>query len=187
MKRLSRDRYLSDAELVRFMAAVKARRHRNQPRDHALFALLVNTGIRPSEALRLTAADCHLEGRTPWIRVMRLKKRTPSQFDDLAITPRLAELLKSHAEGLDPEAVLFPISARQAARAFHYYRRQARVRRVKLYVLRHTAATRLYRATRSIELVQAILGHESPDTTAIYAHVPDSVQLERVQTTTAIV
>ena len=50
LRRLTRERYLTDAELAAFMAAVRDRRHVHQPRDHALFALLANTGIRPSEA-----------------------------------------------------------------------------------------------------------------------------------------
>jgi len=30
----------------------------------------------------------------------------------------------------------------------------------------------MYRATMDIKIVQTMLGHEKPDTSAIYAHVP---------------
>ena len=80
-RRVTPDRFLSDAELAAFMDAVRTRRHKNQPRDHALFALLVNTGMRPSEARALRRRDVRLDtftiqpspasamaGTTPWAR-----------------------------------------------------------------------------------------------------------------------
>lgn len=186
--RISRDRYLSDAELEAFMRAVRERRHVNQPRDHAFFALLANTGIRPSEAIGLTRATIHLTAARPWIRVWRLKKSKPA-FDDLEITEGLKDLLAARLmaipEGEDSRP--FPLHRRTAARLFHYYARKAGIlRKTRLYILRHTAATRLYRATRDIRLVQALLGHESPDTTAIYAHVPAEI-LRAAASTPAIV
>jgi integrase len=139
--------------------------------------LLANTGIRPSEALLLRVEDCHL-GRRPWIRVVRTKKLRP-QFDDLEIPERIAECLRERIGEIhpsDPTTRLFAMNRRQPQRLFHYYARRAGiVRRVNLYMLRHTAATRLYALTRDIRLVQTILGHESADTTAIYAHVSPQI------------
>ena len=43
-------------------------------------------------------------------------------------------------------------------------------RRVHFHLLRHTALTRLYDATKDIRLVQDVAGHDDPKTTAIYAH-----------------
>jgi len=174
-RRMTRERFLSDAELAAFMAAVRERRHKHQPRDYAFFALLANTGIRPSEALALRRSDCHLRGERPWIRITRLKKKkiTP-EFDELQITPELAAMLLPHVEsmGADPGAAVFLMGKRQAERLFHHYSRLADLRPGRwLYSLRHTAATRIYLATRDIHIVQAILGHERPDMSCIYAHV----------------
>jgi site-specific recombinase XerD len=36
----------------------------------------------------------------------------------------------------------------------------------------------MYLATRDIAVVQAMLGHENPDTSTIYAHVPRSLLIE---------
>lgn len=181
-KHLSRSTYLSDAELAAFMAAVRDRRHVHQPRDYALFALLANTGIRPSEALALTRADCHLGGKQPWIKVARLKKkRAVPVVDELQISPQLAEIVGAHfvdvASGA--ESKLFGITRRQVERLFHAYAHLAGVkRRHWLYSLRHTAATRIYRATRDISIVQAILGHETPDMSCLYAHVAKDLLAE---------
>lgn len=175
MRQLARDRFLSDPELSAFMAAVRERRHKHRPRDHAFFALLANTGIRPSEALALTRADVHVHAAPPWIRVHRLKRAGSPRTDELQVTPAVAESMRTHLDAT-PAGPVFGMSRRQAQRLFHYYARRAGIRRpVRLYILRHTAATRLYAASRDIGLVQAALGHVSPDTTAIYAHVPAAV------------
>jgi integrase len=174
-RRMTRERFLSDAELEAFMAAVRGRRHKHQPRDHALFALLANTGIRPSEALSLTRNVVHVFTQPAWIRVVRLKKqKTAQEFDDIELTTELSAMLRRHIENAPIEhgQRLFPMTRRQAQRLFHYYARLAGiVRKTHLYILRHTAATRIYRATRDIKTVQALLGHESADTSAIYAHI----------------
>jgi integrase len=187
-RRMTRERYLSDDELERFMAAVRSRRHVHQRRDHAFFALLANSGLRPSEALALTVADLHLSDNPPWVRVVRLKKKkTVRETDDLQIPHEVAVLLAAHVEGRPGDSRPFPISRRAASRLFHGYARQASVRNGWLYILRHTAATRIYRATRDIAVVQAVLGHESPDTSAIYAHVSRDMLHEVAKTFPAVV
>jgi integrase len=179
---MTRERFLSDAELTAFMAAVRERRHKNQPRDYAFFALLANTGIRPSEALSLRRSDCHLSRTKPWIRVTRLKKKKMlAEFDELQITPELAAMMSPHVEAMseDPTAPVFILGKRQAERLFHHYSRIAGLRPGRwLYSLRHTAATRIYLVTRDISIVQAILGHEKPDMSCIYAHVTKSLLRE---------
>jgi integrase/recombinase XerD len=175
-RRMTRERYLSDPELARLMAAVRERRHVHQPRDHALFALLANTGMRPAEVRALTRGDCHLEGRAPWVRVYRLKKKkTVPEFDDLAIAESTASIVATWLTDLPPgeSQLLFDIHPRRLQRVFHGYCRLAGIRRINLYSLRHTAATRLYCATRDISLVQSVLGHETPNMTTRYAHIPD--------------
>jgi integrase/recombinase XerD len=176
-----RGRYLLDAELAAFMDAVRSREHRNAVRDRALFSLLVNTGIRPSEALAITRGDVSVTKSESTVRVHRLKARIDAPADTLVLTHGLASVISDRLSELGPESSckLFPMCQRQAQRVFHYYARKAGiVRRTKLYILRHTAATRMYRTTRDIALVQAMLGHRSPDTTAIYAHIPRSVLQE---------
>jgi integrase/recombinase XerD len=170
-------RYLLDAELAAFMRAVRDRRHRNNVRDHAFFSLLANTGIRPGEALALTRADVRI-GQVTAIRVRRLKTGADLVADVIQLTPELAAIVRRRVDQLGPSpgAKLFPVGARTAQRVFKCYARRCGLARgLRLYVLRHTAATRMYRSTRNIALVQAMLGHKSPDTTAIYAHIPTDV------------
>lgn len=177
IRRLSRDRFLSDDELARFLTAVRERRHVHRDRDYALFVLLSTTGIRPSEALALNRSDLHLSAGSKWIRVQRLKKRRP-EFDDMQIPGSVALALEHHLASLSGER-LFPMHRRSAQRLFRYYARAAKLpQRFYLYCLRHTAATRIYRATRDVSVVQALLGHDSPDTSCIYAHVTQDMLRE---------
>jgi len=178
-KHLSRSTYLSDAELAAFMAAVRERRHAHQPRDHALFALLANTGIRPSEALALTRADCHLAGNQPWIRLRRVGKRhTPRPTNELVINRAVADVLRRYATSSQPAERIFNFTRRQSERLFHYYRRKAGIIHPhKIYCLRHSAGMRLVRFVKDLRIVQAIMGHSGLRATMVYAHVsPERLQ-----------
>jgi integrase/recombinase XerD len=176
-RRMTRERYLSDAELERFMAAVRERRHVNQPRDHALFALLANTGMRPAEARALTAADLHLEGRAPWVRLNRPKKKHgPEQLRYLILQRAVATVVKRYADTLPTGSRLFPFTKRQSARLFHYYAGKAAIVPArKIYALRHTVGMRLWRHTKDVRLMQAILGHTNLTATSGYVHVSPEV------------
>jgi integrase len=182
-RKMSRERYLSDAELSRFMAVV---RQRNNPRHHALFAVLANTGIRPGEAHLLTRNDVHPHASPPWIRVRRLKKRRDAtMIDDIEISAELATVLSAYLPLAEDnvDGRLFTANRRTTQRLFKEYARRAGLwTGHHLYVLRHTAATRMYVATRDITLVQAMLGHESPDTSCIYAHIPKTLLLDAANT-----
>lgn len=176
MRRMSRDRFLTDAELSRFLGAVSGGGNRGHV---ALFTLLCSTGIRPSEALSLTHSDLHLSGKTAWIRVSRLKKKKAHPVcDEVAIPATVADALRALEPGAADTRV-FAMHRRTAQRTFHAYARTARLpRRLYLYCLRHTAATRIYRKTRDIAVVQALLGHDSPETSCIYAHVTRDILRE---------
>jgi len=189
-RRMTRERYLSDDELHRFMAVVRERRHVHQPRDYALFSLLANTGMRPAEARALVRESVQVDGPHPLVRVFRLKKmKTVPEFDDLPMPVETAEAMRSHMATLPehPQQPLFVIQRRQLQRVFYAYCKAAGIVGVNLYSLRHTAATRIYCATRDLRTVQAVLGHETPDMTSLYAHVPDSLLKDLARTFPAIV
>lgn len=51
--------------------------------------------------------------------------------------------------------------------------------------LRHRFATRAYAADRDLQAVQQLLGHAKPETTAVYAQVPDGALLSAVRATSS--
>jgi len=176
LKRLSRESFLSDSELTRFMSAVRERKHKNQPRDHALFAIIANTGIRPSEAMALRRCDVCPRSRPPHIRLSRPRRKTgPRPLTHIIVGEPLAAILVRYLEGLEgqePETSLFPFTRRQSQRLFHYYAAKAQLPRpYKIYALRHSVGLRLWRATGDIRLIQALLGHARLKTSAVYVHI----------------
>ena len=183
LRRMTRDRFLSDDELARFMAAVRERRHKNQPRDYALFALLANTGIRPSEALALTRADLHLRGDGPWIRLHRpFRQQAPDPCNELVLPKAVAAIVRAYALHLAPGARLFPVTKRQGARLFHYYAGKAALpQHFRIYALRHTVGMRLWRNTRDLRFIQAVMGHARLKATHAYVHPIPSVIRQAIE------
>jgi integrase len=173
-RRMTRERYLSDDELGRFMTVVRERRHVHQPRDYALFALLANTGIRPSEALALRRRDVHPHARVPWIYVRRMKKRHAADpITRLPIHRKVAKVIASYVGALDdPTALLFPFVKRQSFRLFRYYAAKAGIaKHFRIYSLRHTVGMRLWRHTHDLRVMQGIMGHVRTKATSAYVHV----------------
>jgi len=173
LRRLTRERFMSDAELAAFMAVVRDRRHVHQPRDHALFALLANTGIRPSEARAMVRSDIHL-GRRPWIQLHRpTVPRRPAPTNELDIHPDVAAVLSRYCKDLPESTKLWAFTKRQSERLFHYYRAKAGLPRCyRIFTLRHTFGMRLWRYTHDLRIIQAMLGHKWLGPAHAYIHTP---------------
>jgi len=174
-RRMTRERYLSDAELEALMSVARGRRHVHQPRDHALLALLANTGIRPAEARALTRGDVHPNAKTPWIRLRRVKKgHAASPVNELPIHPAVAKVLARYVATLESRrsAKLFPFTPRQSARLFHYYAKKAGLPgHHRIYALRHTVGMRLWRHTGDVRMIQGIMGHVRLKASSAYVHI----------------
>ncbi len=174
-RRMTRERFLSDAELERFMAAVRERHHKHQPRDHALFALIANVGVAPREAMAFTRSDVHMHARPPWIRLHRPhKKHAAEPTNELIVNRQVASVVAKHLRSLpdEPTQRLFPFTKRQSERLFKYYCRLAGIgESYKLFSLRHTFGMKMWRHTKDLRLMQAIMGHVRLQATASYVHV----------------
>lgn len=182
---MTRPRVLTDQELSAFMSAVRARKHRNAVRDNALFSLLANTGMRPSEVLRLTLADVRASGGAPFVRVRRSPLgRVVRPITDLALHPRVARAVALHVRAVRSGADrrVFRITKRQAERLFHYYARIAGIEtQHKLYDLRHTVGARLWLHTKDLRLIHGVMGHARMNTAEKYARISPRELLEAME------
>jgi len=161
-------RALSDEEQARLLKALAAGVGPEAKRDHALFALMLATGIRLGSALALEARD--VDSHRGELTLRRTKGDVPTS---VPLSRAVCDLLRSYSEGGD-DGQLFPISARHAQRRLGIWCERAGVgRRISPHALRHSFAIGLYRRTRDLLLVQQALRHRSIASTTVYARCDD--------------
>ena len=184
--------WLEKEEQARLEATLKDRRNipinifgHNLPRMtdtrrryELLFGLLLNSGLRISEALGLKVADVRLvDGAARSVRVIGKgnKERLvplPEAFGAvfgfwLKDQPR-GEFVFAKAPGQKP------VSS-QAARAYlrGMVQKAGIEKKISPHKLRHTYATHLLNAGAELVDIQALLGHVNLATTQIYTHVSE--------------
>lgn len=163
----------------------------SRPFDYTFFALLLATGLRLSEAAALTVQD--LDRSAGLLHVRSGKGGKPRA---VMLSPRTLRLLERYWRVVRPPGPhLFPAQQlRKPGRVDPDHRwaghpvsagtmstRLRRLRgpeldRITSHDLRRTFATWLLEDSHDLRLVQILLGHASPETTARYTHVhPDVI------------
>jgi len=172
--------YLDNEETAAFLTACD-KTSRTGRRDHAMFTLAIQTGLRVSELTSLTLTDLHL-GPGPNIHCLgkgRKERRTPLVPDTVAVLTRWLHEQPDHDPGrflfttstgrrLSPDAVQQRVT-QTAARASQSCM-PLRDKHVTVHTLRHTAAMRLLHAGVDITVIALWLGHEHITTTNAYLH-----------------
>lgn len=147
-------------------------------RDRALFETLYSTGIRRAELCALDLADCDPAGMTLRVNEGKGKKDRLVPIGRKALTALRVYLMQSRPK-LNPATVSLFVS--QYGKRMHpmsvndvFGRRcnQAGIDPpITPHLVRHACATHLLENGADVRHVQAILGHESLDTTALYTHL----------------
>ncbi len=163
-------------------------------RDHAMFALTIQTGLRISELAGLNCHDITLTtgAHVHTIGKGRKERRTPLLPTTTTI---LKTWLKERAGA--PSDPLFPtITGTRLSRdaierrlAHHVTLATAScpsigTKRVTTHTLRHTAAMRLLLAGNDITVIALWLGHEQISTTNIYLHADMTHKQSAIDRTT---
>ena len=182
--------WLEQEEQARLEATLKDRRNipinifghhqermtETRRRYELLFGLLLNSGLRISEALALKASDVRLvAGTAQSVRVIGKGNKERLVPLPEAFGAVLGFWLKDRARGDDVFARALgqkPVSA-QAARAYlrGMLKKAGIDKKISPHKLRHTYATHLLDAGAELVDIQALLGHESVATTQIYTNV----------------
>jgi integrase/recombinase XerD len=149
----------------------------------AMLTLAYGCGLRASEVVRLRAGD--IDSEQMIIRIVQSKGRKdrhvmlPAEVLDLLRQWWKARPNASN-NGVAPEHHwLFPgrsqhqpMTTRQLGRLFKEAAKAAALRKtVSLHSLRHSFATHLLERGEDIRVIQALLGHSKPETTARYSRV----------------
>jgi integrase/recombinase XerD len=149
-------------------------------RDHAMFALTIQAGLRISELVGLNRQDVTLGAgaNVHTVGKGRKERRTP-------LVPATRAVLKAWLgeRSGDPTDPLFPtitgkrLSRDAIERRLTHHLALARAscpslgaKRATMHTLRHTAAMRLLLAGNDVTVIALWLGHEQISTTNVYLH-----------------
>jgi len=171
---------LTEAETDRLVSQPN-QRYFGPHRDYLYMRLMLKAGLRASEATALRPEHVGLMSGKLSVREGKgAKDRTLWVGEDLL--EELQEWTDRRTEEAEGSEFLLPtrkgteVATSHIRRSVKRYARKAdieEVDRVSPHTLRHTFATRLYRETGNIRLVQKALGHSDLSTTMIYTHVVD--------------
>jgi len=145
-------------------------------RNRALIALLADSGLRISEALRLRIEDVNFSARTIAVRGGKGGKDGVGFFG--AEVAQYIRAWLSRRRGVRLEDHLFvdrserSLTRHTATHILHRLSAKAGLsRKIGPHALRHYAATSLLRQTGDLELVRQVLRHESLTMALRYAHL----------------
>ena len=165
-------------------------------RDHTMFVLTIQAGLRISELAALTTADITLSvgANVHVIGKGRKERRTPLVPETRKV---LKPWLKERAGA--PTDPLFPTTTGRHLSRDAIERRLAnhlaiagesclsiRTKHVTMHTLRHTAAMRLLLAGNDVTVIALWLGHEQISTTNIYIHADMSHKQQAIDRTTPL-
>jgi integrase/recombinase XerD len=187
--------YLTDEEVDALLEACDQSTWTGR-RDHAMFALTIQTGLRISELSGLTCQDVTLTAgaNVHTVGKGRKERRTP-------LVPTIKTLLKAWMteRAGTPSDPLFPTTTGSHLSRDAVERRLARhvalagqrcpslgAKRITMHTLRHTCAMRLLLAGNDITVIALWLGHEQIATTNIYLHADMTHKQRAIDRTTPL-
>ena len=173
-----RDRYLTEGELKRLSKAVK---ESENPMLAPIISMLVLTGARRGEVLNARWEDIDLS-RKRW-RIPYTKSGKPRT---VPLSESALEVL-NNVPKVEGSPFVFPNPKtgkpfNSIYRSWNTARKKAGLEDVVIHSLRHSFASFLINAGRSIYEVGELLGHTQVKTTMRYAHLANETLLEAVNT-----
>jgi integrase/recombinase XerD len=171
---------LTEAETDRLLSQPN-RRYFGPHRDYLYMRLMLKAGLRASEATALRPEHVDLmsgkltvrEGKGAKDRTLWIGEEVLEELREWTV--RCGKETEN-SEFLLPTRKGTEVATSHLRRSVKRYARKAgieEVDRVSPHTFRHTFATRLYRETSNIRMVQKALGHSDLSTTMIYTHVVD--------------
>ena len=171
---MSNIKFLSKPESLRLIRSTSNDKHR------LMILLMLDAGLRVSEMCSLRLSDFDFKEKV--INVRSLKKRGREVVRVIPISDRLYKELAQHLKGIDtsePSLFLFPsssasghISRQSVWRVIKRKQHKEGFSDMSPHSLRHSFATHMYSDGTELEKIKVMLGHNSYNTTLIYAHIP---------------
>ncbi len=150
-------------------------------RDRALFLLLLRTGMRIGEALRLRVNDLDIKGRK--VHLFEGEKNSMGRVVYLSDDALFAIKLWLRRRDRNKEFVFYgqghgPLCYSTGRNLFMKYLKKAGVdqKGYTVHCLRHTFASELLNAGMRLECLQQLLGHQDIEVTRRYARLTDTTR-----------
>jgi site-specific recombinase XerD len=163
-------RHLKDDQVTRLFAVIR------DPRDRAMFMLMLRCGLRVQEVAELTGDAVEYGRRQIFVFHGKGAKDRVVYMSEDARSALLAYLEKRSSKA----RALFlvqkgsmrgkPLSVRGIQKRIEYYARESELN-VSCHRLRHTMATQLLNADADLATIQDLLGHGQITTTQRYCRV----------------
>ncbi len=160
---------LTKEEVLQVLESIKNQKHK------LMISLLYGAGLRVSELLNLKVKEINFENKYGFVRHGKGNKDRIFIFPESILLP-LKELISF--ENLSNKDFLFLTNRREkySARTIAEIIKSACnivgiKRRIHPHTMRHSFATHLIQNGNSVNEVQSLLGHKSPETTMIYVHL----------------
>ena len=173
---MAKVKYLEPEEVERLLSVMNTKSMIGI-RNRCIAGLMLEAGLRISEALNLKQRDINIKDRR--VEVLRGKGGAPRTVYWRSQT--LSDLLERWKLVRPESDFLFctirgqgqggPVSARSFEKTIKHYARKANVPDITPHSLRHTFATLHLRSGTNLRVLQEALGHKNLNTTAIYTHV----------------
>lgn len=178
--------YMPKGEQTSLLNAIEGE---NAVRDYAILVLLLSSGLRVSEVVRLDMKDVNLKEGIARIHGKGNKERLAHLTQPCieAMERYIAEYRQFVIDGENKNTPFFVsrrtggrLTARSIEKLMQKHVLAAGIGGMGYtpHKLRHTTATMLAKDGADLLAIQAILGHESPTTTQIYTHLGNE-DLER--------
>lgn len=159
---------LSIHEVARFFKAITSLKYRT------ILMLAYGAGLRIGEAVQVRLSDIDRERN-----VIRVQQGKGKKDRYTLLSPALLEILDRYCWAAQPEDLLFtsrvkgrPIADSAVQRVCIQARTDSGIdKQISPHTLRHSFATHLLEAGTDLRVIQELLGHASPKTTARYTHV----------------
>ena len=151
--------------------------------DKTMLLTFLHLGIRKGELFRMKVEDINFENGT--VNIWTSKRENGNkEFDVLPLTNELKTAIKYWLDTRRPKSEYVFVNTSDTEFALKYwgepfkYRqhfmeklcKRAKVKPFGFHAIRHLTATILFRAGQPLSVIQAILRHKSPNTTARYLH-----------------
>jgi len=177
---------LTVQEKKRLLKTLDGTRGAMAERDAVLIDLILNTGLRVSEAVGVDLPDLNVAEKH--VSITAKGGETHKVFLNARTRARLAAFLKKRKQVLAESQALFlsnrlrRLSVRQAETLVENWLARAGIaKKVTIHGLRHSFATHLLERTGNLRTVQEALRHKNIATTVRYTHQPSEALAEALE------